>query len=121
MRYVHDTATAADRDPKSVEVCVAAPAAYVGNDLTHQRNQGRWFDGMLGNDVADLVARYGEGGEIPAALTNYVKARQDYDYGHHGTANNPTTDCVPDEIVETASVFSESLRTTSPSLVCSRS
>ena len=35
---------------------MAAPA-YVGDDLPHQRDQLRWFGGMVGNHVADLVAR----------------------------------------------------------------
>jgi probable F420-dependent oxidoreductase len=99
MRHVHDAAVAAGRDPKSVKTCVAAPA-YIGSDLAHQRNQCRWFGGMVGNHVADLVARYGERGEIPAALTDYIKSRQDYDYGHHGKADNLSTNFVPDDIVD---------------------
>ncbi len=99
MRHVHDAAVEAGRDPKSVKICVAAPA-YVGDDLAHQRDQCRWFGGMVGNHVADLVSRYGEGGEVPAALTDYVKARQSYDYSHHGKAGNPSTDFVPDDIVD---------------------
>ena len=99
MRHVHDAAKDAGRDPKEVKVCVAAPA-YVGEDLAHQRDQCRWFGGMVGNHVADLVARYGEDGEVPHALTDYIKARQGYDYSHHGQAGNPTTDFVPDEIVD---------------------
>jgi probable F420-dependent oxidoreductase len=99
VRYVHDAAIAAGRDPKSVKVCVAAPA-YVGSDLAHQHNQRRWFGGMVGNVVADLVARYGEGGEIPVALTDYIKARQNYDYGYHGKADNLSTDFVPDDTVD---------------------
>jgi len=55
---------------------------------------------MVGNHVADLVARYGKGGEIPVTLTDYIKARQDYDYGHHGKADNPSTDFVPDDILD---------------------
>ncbi len=55
---------------------------------------------MVGNHVADLVARYGEDGEVPVALTDYIKARRGYDYGHHGKAGNPTTDFVPDDIVD---------------------
>jgi hypothetical protein len=55
---------------------------------------------MVGNHVADLVARYGEGGEVPTALTDYIKARRGYDYRHHGKAGNPSTDFVPNEIVE---------------------
>src|SRR5918996_6150986 len=99
MKHVHDAAVEAGRDPKDVKVCVAAPA-YVGDDLAHQRDQCRWFGGMVGNHVADLVARYGEGGEVPAALTDYIKGHEGYDYSHHGQAGNPTTDFVSDDIVD---------------------
>jgi probable F420-dependent oxidoreductase len=100
MQHVHDAAAEAGRDPRSVKVCVAAPA-YVGSDLAHQRNQCRWFGGMVGNHVADLVARYGEGGEIPTTLTDYIRARrQVYDYSQHGKADNITTNFVPDDIVD---------------------
>ena len=40
------------------KVCVAAPA-YIGADIEHQRNQCRWFGGMVGNHVADIVEKYG--------------------------------------------------------------
>jgi probable F420-dependent oxidoreductase len=100
MQHVHDAATEAGRDPNEIKVCVAAPA-YVGSDLAHQRDQCRWFGGMVGNHVADLVVRYGEGGEVPLALTDYIKARgESYDYSHHGKADNPTIDFVPDDIVD---------------------
>ena len=99
MKHVHDAAIEAGRDPKEVKVCVAAPA-YVGDDLVHQRDQCRWFGGMVGNHVADLVARYGEDGGVPHALTDYIKAREGYDYSHHGQAGNPSTDFVPDDIVD---------------------
>jgi probable F420-dependent oxidoreductase len=98
MKHVHDAAVEAGRDSKDVKICVAAPA-YVGDDLAHQRDQCRWFGGMVGNHVADLVSRYGESGEVPHALTDYIKAREGYDYSHHGKADNPTTDFVPDDIV----------------------
>ncbi len=99
MKHVHDAAKEAGRDPQDVKICVAAPA-YVGDDLDHQRDQCRWFGGMVGNHVADLVTRYGEGSDIPAALTDYIKARQEYDYSHHGKSGNPSTDFVPDNIVD---------------------
>jgi probable F420-dependent oxidoreductase len=99
MKHVHDAAKEAGRDPKEVKVCVAAPA-YVGEDLAHQRDQCRWFGGMVGNHVADLVARYGEDSEVPHALTDYIRAREGYDYSHHGRADNPSTAFVPDEIVD---------------------
>ncbi|HWO65796.1 MAG TPA: TIGR03842 family LLM class F420-dependent oxidoreductase, partial [Umezawaea sp.] len=51
---VRDAATAAGRNADDITMCVAAPA-YVGTDLAHQRDQLRWFGGMVGNHVADLV------------------------------------------------------------------
>ncbi|MDX6230546.1 MAG: hypothetical protein QOI76_3936 [Frankiales bacterium] len=97
---VREAASAAGRDPLSLKICVAAPA-YVGDDLAHQRDQCRWFGGMVGNHVADIVARYGDaGGNIPAALTDYIKGREGYDYSEHGKAGNTHTAFVPDEIVD---------------------
>jgi probable F420-dependent oxidoreductase len=102
---VRAAALDAGRDPASITMCVAAPA-YVGSDLAHQREQLRWFGGMVGNHVADLVARYGTDGagplesRVPRALTDYIAGRQAYDYAHHGRAGNPSTDFVPDEIVD---------------------
>ena len=97
---VRRAAAAAGRAPDSVAACVAAPA-YVGDDLAHQREQLRWFGGMVGNHVADIVNRYGEqSGEVPQALTDYIKGRGEYDYAHHGRSGNPSTDFVPDDIVD---------------------
>ena len=96
---VREAAEEAGRDPDAITVCVAAPA-YIGDDLAHAREQCRWFGGMVGNHVADIVKRYGEGGDIPRALTDYIKAREGYDYSHHGRVGNPDTEFVPDEIVE---------------------
>jgi probable F420-dependent oxidoreductase len=96
---VRDAAAAAGRDPDAIAVCVAAPA-YVGEDIAHQRDQMRWFGGMVGNHVADIVARYGDSSEVPRALTDYVKERRGYDYSHHGKAHNPWVDFVSDEIVD---------------------
>jgi probable F420-dependent oxidoreductase len=97
---VKDAAKAAGRDPDTLTFCVAAPA-YVGDDLAHQRDQVRWFGGMVGNHVADLVKRYGtNSGAVPQVLTDYIKAREGYDYDHHGKAGNPSTDFVPDEIID---------------------
>ena len=50
---------AAGRDPDAITICVAAPA-YVGDDVAHLRDQCRWFGGMVGNHVADIVGRYGD-------------------------------------------------------------
>ncbi|MGW1678378.1 TIGR03842 family LLM class F420-dependent oxidoreductase [Saccharopolyspora sp. NPDC002376] len=98
--HVRQAARDAGRDPASITVCVAAPA-YVGDDLAHAREQCRWFGGMVGNHVADLVARYGDtAAAVPTALTDYIKGREGYDYSHHGRAGNRSTEFVPDEIVD---------------------
>ena len=56
---------------------------------------------MVGNHVADIVARYGaDGGVVPAALTTYIEGRRGYDYNEHGRAGNTHADFVPDEIVD---------------------
>ena len=100
VEHVRDAARRAGRDPGEITICAAAPA-YVGDDLAHARDQCRWFGGMVGNHVADLVARYGDTGtSVPAALTDYIKGRDGYDYSHHGRAGNASTDFVPDEIVD---------------------
>jgi probable F420-dependent oxidoreductase len=99
IKTVRDAAAAAGRDPASVTICVAAPA-YLGDDLAHQRDQCRWFGGMVGNHVADMVARYGTDGPVPKALTDYIAGRAGYDYNTHGRAGNPHTAFVPDEIVD---------------------
>ncbi|MGQ4511546.1 TIGR03842 family LLM class F420-dependent oxidoreductase [Streptomyces sp. DW26H14] len=100
IKAARTAAAEAGRDPAALTVCVAAPA-YVGDDLAHAREQCRWFGGMVGNHVADLVARYGvHSGAVPDELTDYIERRQGYDYAHHGRAGNPSTGFVPDDIVD---------------------
>ena len=98
---VREAAEAAGRDPDAITFCVAAPA-YVGPeaDLPHMRDQCRWFGGMVGNHVADIVARYGTDGGVPAALTDYIAGRQGYDYNQHGQAGNTHADFVPDDVID---------------------
>jgi len=100
MGAVRSAASEAGRDPDDVKICVVAPA-YFGDDIEHQRDQLRWFGGMVGNHVADLVKRYGEDESmVPQALSDYIRAREGYNYDHHGKAGNPSTDFVPDEIID---------------------
>jgi probable F420-dependent oxidoreductase len=98
---VRDAAANVGRDPAALTFCVAAPA-YVGNDLEHQRDQCRWFGGMVGNHVADIVERYGDdpSASIPEALTDYIKERKGYDYNEHGRAGNTHADFVPDDVID---------------------
>ena len=104
IKAVRAAAVAAGRDPADITICVAAPA-YITDGTTqglaHGREQCRWFGGMVGNHVADLVARYGDtSGAVPQALTDYIKGRQGYDYNEHGQAGNVHTQFVPDDIVD---------------------
>ena len=96
---VRKAAAAAGRDPAAVKFCVAAPM-YIGDDWDHMRNQCRWFGGMVGNHVADIVAKYGADSAVPRALTDYIAGREGYDYNQHGRAGNTHADFVPDEIVD---------------------
>jgi probable F420-dependent oxidoreductase len=103
IRTVRGAAAAAGRDPDDITICVAAPAYITDGGeagLAHAREQSRWFGGMVGNHVADIVARYGTGGAVPAALTDYIAGRESYDYNEHGRAGNTHTAFVPDEIVD---------------------
>lgn len=106
IKTVKDAAAAAGRDPDALAFCVAAPM-YIGDDIVHMRDQSRWFGGMVGNHVADIVAKYGhhastqgEAGVVPEALTAYIEGRKGYDYNTHGKADNDHVDFVPDEIVD---------------------
>ncbi|WP_457100441.1 TIGR03842 family LLM class F420-dependent oxidoreductase [Microbacterium sp. P5_E9] len=105
IKTVRDAAAAAGRDPDALAFCVAAPM-YIGDDWAHMRDQCRWFGGMVGNHVADIVAKYGPstgsstGDAVPKALTDYIAGRHGYDYNSHGRAENDHVDFVPDEIVD---------------------
>ena len=100
MAAVYAAAEEAGRSRDEISICVVAPA-YVGENIEHQRDQVRWFGGMVGNHVADMVKRYGEDESmVPKALSDYIRAREGYDYDHHGRSGNPSTDFVPDEIVD---------------------
>ncbi|MGV9413532.1 TIGR03842 family LLM class F420-dependent oxidoreductase [Nocardia sp. NPDC003693] len=100
---VRAAAERAGRDPGAVRICVAAPAYITDGTeagLKHAREQCRWFGGMVGNHVADIVARYGADGTVPAALTDYIAGRTGYDYNQHGRAGNTHAEFVPDVIVD---------------------
>lgn len=99
IETVRNAAADVGRDPMSVTFCVAAPN-YIGTDEAHMRDQVRWFGGMVGNHIADIVARYGTEGAVPKSLTDYIAGRQGYDYNQHGRAGNTHADFVPDEIVD---------------------
>ena len=43
---------------------------------------------------------YGERRRDPGRADHYIKAGEGYDYGRHGRAGNPTTEFVPDEVID---------------------
>jgi probable F420-dependent oxidoreductase len=104
INTVRDAATAAGRDPDELTMCVAAPAYVTDGSAAHRDHavdQCRWFGGMVGNHVHDIVNRYGtEGSAIPKSLSDYIAGREGYDYNEHGRAGNTHAEFVPDEIVE---------------------
>jgi probable F420-dependent oxidoreductase len=101
---VRAAAADAGRDPADVTICVAAPAYVTADDpagTRHALDQCRWFGGMVGNHVADIVSRYGaDGGAVPDALVSYIAGRRGYDYNAHGRVGHAHTDFVPDEVVD---------------------
>lgn len=103
IRSVRDAAANAGRDPDAVKMCVAGPM-YITDGTpesrAHALDQCRWFGGMVGNHVADIVAKYGSDSEIPKAFTDYIDGRTGYDYNEHGRAGNSHVDFVPDDIVD---------------------
>ncbi|WP_146340109.1 TIGR03842 family LLM class F420-dependent oxidoreductase [Nesterenkonia sp. NBAIMH1] len=103
IKAVRTAAEDAGRDPDSLSFCVAAPFYITDGSQesrSHALEQSRWFGGMVGNHVADIVSRYGTESDVPKALTDYIAGRQGYDYNQHGRAGNDHVDFVPDEIVE---------------------
>ena len=93
---VHDSAREAGRDPGAVRIMAAAPA-HVG-DLADGRDRIRWFPALVGNHVVDLVNKYQ--GELPEALTRYIRGREGYDYLHHAEVGSSNAAFVTDDIVD---------------------
>jgi probable F420-dependent oxidoreductase len=104
IKWIMDTARKAaaeeGRDPDALECIVCAPS-HVTGDLAAARDQVRWFPAMVSNHVMDLIERYGaDSDEIPAALTDYVKAREFYDYKEHSRVGAKHGEFVTDEICD---------------------
>src|SRR6266508_1154331 len=87
------------RDPSELKCIVGAPS-NVTDDIASAREQAKWFPAMVSNHVMDLIERYGFDSEIPAALTEYVKARKFYDYKEHSRVGAAHGEFVTDEIVD---------------------
>src|SRR5882724_8849164 len=104
VTWIMDTARAAaveaGRDPSQLKCIVCAPS-HISDDLADAREQVRWFPAMVSNHVMDLIERYGfDSDEIPAALTDFVKARKFYDYNEHSRVGAKHGEFVTDEICD---------------------
>jgi probable F420-dependent oxidoreductase len=100
MATARAAAEEAGRDPAALKCIVSAPS-HVGDDLDDAREQVRWFPAMVSNHVKDLIDRYGtDGSTVPKALTDYVQAREFYDYNEHSRVGAKHGGFVTDEICD---------------------
>jgi probable F420-dependent oxidoreductase len=108
IQWIMDTARKAaeeaGRDPSELKCIVGAPS-HITDDLAEAREQVRWFPAMVSNHVMDLIERYGFDSEIPAALTDFVKARKFYDYKDHSRVGAAHGEFVTDEIADRFTVI----------------
>jgi probable F420-dependent oxidoreductase len=104
METARKSAEEAGRDPAALKCIVGAPSK-VTDDLPKAREEVRWFPAMVSNHVMDLIEKYGFESEIPAALTDYVKARKFYDYKDHSRVGAAHGEFVTDEIAERFTVI----------------
>ena len=104
METARKSAEEAGRDPSALKCIVGAPSK-VTDDLPKAREEVRWFPAMVSNHVMDLIEKYGFDSEIPAALTEYVKARKFYDYKDHSRVGAAHGEFVTDEICDRFTVI----------------
>jgi probable F420-dependent oxidoreductase len=112
MGTARKAAADAGRDPAELKCIVCAPS-HISNDIANAREQVRWFPAMVSNHVKDLVGRYGsDGSVIPKALTDYVEAREFYDYGEHSRVGAAHGGFVTDEICDRFCVLGDAEQAT---------
>jgi probable F420-dependent oxidoreductase len=98
LQYVREGAEEAGRRFEDIQIMSAAPA-YVTGDLEHARDQVRWFPALVSNHVVDLVKRYSST-DLPQELTDFIAARDHYDYADHGRTGAEHAEFVTDEVVD---------------------
>ncbi|MDQ6711205.1 MAG: TIGR03842 family LLM class F420-dependent oxidoreductase [Candidatus Dormibacteraeota bacterium] len=98
LQFVREGAEEAGRRFEDIEVQAAAPA-FVSDDLNVAREQVRWFPALVSNHVVDLLKRY-DAQDLPKALTDYIAARDHYDYSEHAKRGAAHADFVPDEVID---------------------
>jgi probable F420-dependent oxidoreductase len=108
LRYVREGAEEAGRRFEDIQIMSAAPA-YITDDLDHARDQVRWFPAMVSNHVVDLVKRHSDA-DLPQELTDYIAARDHYDYADHGRTGAEHASFVTDEVVDRFCVIGDAER-----------
>src|SRR5918992_39207 len=98
LQYVRQGAEEAGRRFEDIKIQVAAPG-YITEDPASAREQVRWFPALVSNHVVDLVKRYSTT-DLPQELTDYIKAREHYDYSDHGRTGADHAEFVTDEVVD---------------------
>jgi alkanesulfonate monooxygenase SsuD/methylene tetrahydromethanopterin reductase-like flavin-dependent oxidoreductase (luciferase family) len=101
---VRDAATAAGRDPASIQIQAAAPLHLGARDLGRERT--RWFPALVSNHVVDLVNKYPRE-QLPESLTGYISDRTGYDYLHHAEVGSSNAGFVGDEVTDRFCVLGE--------------
>jgi alkanesulfonate monooxygenase SsuD/methylene tetrahydromethanopterin reductase-like flavin-dependent oxidoreductase (luciferase family) len=107
MATARAAAEEAGRDPAELKCLVCAPSK-VSDDIAQAREEVRWFPAMVGNHVADIIRVHGEGGNIPRALTDYIRDRDSYDYKDHSRVGAAHGSFVTDEICDRFTVIGSS-------------
>lgn len=98
LQYVREGAEEAGRSFEDIQIMSAAPA-FITDDIAFARDQVRWFPALVSNHVVDLVKRYADT-DLPQELTDYIAAREHYDYAEHGRTGAEHASFVTDEVVD---------------------
>ncbi|TMD12716.1 MAG: TIGR03842 family LLM class F420-dependent oxidoreductase, partial [Chloroflexi bacterium] len=98
LQFVREGAEEAGRSFDDIQIQAAAPA-FISDDLEAAREQVRWFPALVSNHVVDLLKRY-DAQDLPKALTDYIKARDHYDYSEHAQRGAAHADFVPDDVID---------------------
>ena len=98
LRWVKEGAEEAGRSFDDIQVQAAAPA-FISGDLEQAREQVRWFPALVSNHVVDLLKKY-DAGDLPKALTDFIKARDHYDYAEHAQRGEAHAAFVTDDVVD---------------------
>lgn len=99
VERARDAATEAGRPADALAPIVCAPAV-VSDDLPRWREEVRWFPAMVSNHIKDMIAKHGEGGDIPSVLTDYAVKVRDYDYADHSRVGADHGKYISDEICD---------------------